>query len=144
MGGEIDEQAVRGTIGLYPHVTPVVFDACHLPFKSKCFDVVYSNALVEHIPDRTDQKLFADEVRRVGKGWFVTTPNFWFPIDTHTSLPFVHWLPKRWRLAVFRSIGRKGDLVLLTKGQLQRLFPESTVVRLRTTLFPEVLIAHHP
>ncbi len=29
------------------------------------------------------------------KGLFVTTPNRWFPIEFHTVLPLVHWLPKR-------------------------------------------------
>jgi hypothetical protein len=24
---------------------------------------------------------------------FVTTPNRWFPLEVHTLLPFVHWLP---------------------------------------------------
>jgi hypothetical protein len=142
VGGEIDEKAVRETIPLYPQVTAVVFDACHLPFADKSFDVVYSNAVIEHVGDREHQQLFADEVRRVGRAWFVTTPNFWFPVDTHTSLPFVHWLPKRWRLPVFRSVGRQGDLTLLTRGQLQKLFPECTVMHLRTTIFPEVLIAY--
>jgi len=141
IAGEIDEQVVRKTASLYPHVLPLVFDGCHLPFRDKSVDVVYSNAVIEHIGDRAQQKLFADEVGRVGKAWFVTTPNLWFPVDTHTSLPFVHWLPKRWRLAAFRSVGRRGDLVLLTKGQLQTLFPDSQVVQLRTTIFPEVLIA---
>ena len=143
VAGEIDEQLVRQPAGLYPHVFPLVFDGCHLPFRDNSFDVVYSNAVIEHVGDRTQQKLFADEVCRVGKAWFVTTPNFWFPVDTHTSLPFVHWLPKRWRMAAFRSVGRRGDLVLLTKGQLQELFPDSQVVQLRTTIFPEVLVAFH-
>ena len=142
VGGEIDEQAVRETVGSYPNVSAVVFDACHLPFRDKSFDVVYSNAVIEHVGDRAHQKLFADETRRVGKAWFVTTPNFWFPIDTHTSLPFVHWLPRRWRLAAFRTVGRRGDLVLLTKGQLHELLPGSEVVHLRTTIFPEVLVAY--
>ena len=28
---------------------------------------------------------------------FVTTPNRWFPLEVHTLLPFVHWLPGRAR-----------------------------------------------
>jgi hypothetical protein len=144
VGGEIDEQALRRTIGSYPQVHAVVLDACHLPFFDQSFDVVYSNAVIEHVGDYSHQRLFADEVRRVGRSWFVTTPNFWFPIDTHTSLPFVHWLPKRWRLAVFRSVGRKGDLVLLTGRRFRQLFPESTLFHLRTTILPEVLVAFSP
>jgi hypothetical protein len=142
VGGEIDEQAVRKTVGSYPNVAPVVFDARHLPFADKSFDIVYSNAVIEHVGDHAQQRLFADETRRVGRAWFVTTPNFWFPLDTHTSLPFVHWLPRRLRLSVFRAVGRRGDLVLLTKGQLEELLPESEVAHLRTTIFPEVLVAY--
>ena len=35
------------------------------------------------------------EALRVAPRAFVTTPNRWFPIEVHTRLPLVHWLPER-------------------------------------------------
>ena len=37
---------------------------------------------------------FVAELCRVARRVFVTTPNRWFPLDPHTLLPFVHWLPR--------------------------------------------------
>ena len=33
------------------------------------------------------------EALRVGRRVFLTTPNRWFPVEVHTRLPLVHWLP---------------------------------------------------
>ncbi len=57
------------------------------------FDVVFSNAVIEHVGDRERQEALVREALRVGRRVFVTTPNRWFPIEVHTRLPFVHWLP---------------------------------------------------
>ena len=40
------------------------------------------------------QQRFVDESLRVAPRAFVTTPNRWFPIEVHTRLPLVHWLPE--------------------------------------------------
>ena len=69
-------------------------DACALPFPDQSFDVVFSNAVIEHVGDVERQRQFVAEALRVGRRVFVTTPNRWFPIEVHTRLPLVHWLPK--------------------------------------------------
>ena len=35
----------------------------------------------------------AESVKALGRRVFVTTPNRWFPVEVHTRLPLVHWLP---------------------------------------------------
>ena len=57
------------------------------------FDVVYSNAVIEHVGGRERQRRFVREALRVGRRVFLTTPNRWFPVEVHTRLPLVHWLP---------------------------------------------------
>lgn len=64
-----------------------------LPFDDKEFDIVFSSAVLEHVGTREDQKLFIDECLRVGKKVFITTPNRYFPLEMHTFVPFLHWLP---------------------------------------------------
>ena len=78
-------------------------DACALPFADGSFDVVFSNAVIEHVGDIDRQRLFVAEALRVGRRVFLTTPNRWFPIEVHTRLPLVHWLPER-------AAGRAYDL----------------------------------
>ena len=77
----------------FPQIQTVVADGRDLPFADGEFDVAFSNAVVEHVGGRDDQERFCHELCRVAKRVFVTTPNRRFPIDPHTLLPFVHWLP---------------------------------------------------
>jgi hypothetical protein len=57
---------------------------------------------------------------------FITTPNRWFPIEVHTVLPFVHWLPAPWFRAILRRLGhdmlsREENLNLVGAGDLRRM-----------------------
>ena len=54
---------------------------------------MFSNAVVEHLEDRERQRSFASEAARVGRRVFLATPNRRFPVEVHTRLPLVHWLP---------------------------------------------------
>jgi len=67
-------------------VKTLVFDGCALPFRDKGFDVIYSNAVIEHLADHDAQQRFAAEVVRVGRGWFVTTPKS--ALSSRAALPF--------------------------------------------------------
>jgi len=87
----------------YPQIAYVQGDACALPFPDESFDVVHSNAVIEHVGGRERQAAFVDEALRVGRRVFLTTPNRWFPVEVHTRLPLVHWLPK----PTFRGLLRR-------------------------------------
>lgn len=137
----------------YPEIKASVADACDLPWPDKHFDIVYSNAVIEHVGDFENQKKMATEIMRVGKCWFVTTPNRWFPFEFHLRLPFVTWLPGHSYLCVGRIIsynhvhkkymfGIKHDgLRLLTARELKTCFPDSNIIKQRVTLIAETLIA---
>jgi hypothetical protein len=75
----------------------VAADGCALPFGDGAFDVVFSNSVIEHVGAIDRQRRFAAEVRRVGRAYWVQTPNRWFPVEQHLLTPLVHWLPKRWQ-----------------------------------------------
>lgn len=148
VAGGIDPREVRDARRLYPKVKYAMFDGCALPFADKSFDIVFSNAVIEHITGEGRQEQFAREIRRVGKSWFVTTPNYWFPLESHYHLPFIQFLPRKAQCAYNRLFGTaipKGtleDLALLSARQLQRLFPASRVVKMRVTFWPETLVAY--
>jgi len=65
-------------------------DGRALPFHDKEFDFVFSNAVIEHVGNEFDQIRFINEHVRVCKNWIITTPNRFFPIDSHTQVVFRH------------------------------------------------------
>lgn len=119
----------------------VCCDGRSLCFRDKSIDVVFSNAVLEHVGDFDEQTRFAGEVVRVGRRWFVATPNFWFPFELHVRLPFIHFLPSQVKRIIMGFMGKHGEYNLLTSGKLSTLFPGSRIVKQRTTFYPEILIA---
>ena len=121
----------------YPEVSYVRGDALALPFGDGSFDVVFSNAVIEHVGNRDRQSRFVLEALRVGRRVFVTTPNRCFPIEVHTRLPLVHWLPRRASSAIYTRVGKRwaDEIHLLSHRQLASLFPGRVrVVNLGLTL----------
>jgi SAM-dependent methyltransferase len=137
----------------YPQIDVRVGDVCQLPWPDKYFDIVYSNAVIEHLGHFEKQRKMADEVMRVGKRWFVTTPNRWYPFEFHLRLPLVTWLPGHFYLSIGKIISynhvRKrymtglnhSGLRLMTTSELKRCFPESKIIKQRVTFMAETLIA---
>jgi hypothetical protein len=135
-------------------VRALAADARALPFRDGAFDLVYSNAVIEHLGSEANQRSMAAEIQRVGRSWFVTTPNRWFPFELHTRLPFVSWLPAALlhRCAAVYSYNHftrrytrgndQSDLLLLSARSLRGLFPSSRLVKNRITLWPETLIVY--
>jgi SAM-dependent methyltransferase len=97
--------------------------AAGLPFADRFFDLVYCSSVIEHVPPPR-RAAFASEIRRVGKGWFVQTPAFSFPIEPHALLPAAHWLPVPIRRHYWR-LGAAGDweeISLLRRAEMEGLF----------------------
>ncbi|MGH9428840.1 MAG: class I SAM-dependent methyltransferase [Terriglobia bacterium] len=133
----------------YPRPQYAAFDGCSLPFPDKSFDLVFSNAVIEHILGEGRQEQFAKEVMRVGKSWFVTTPNYWHPFESHYHLPFIQFMPRSLQREYNRLLGthipkgRVQELALLSARQLRQLFPTSRIAKVRVTFWPETLVACH-
>jgi SAM-dependent methyltransferase len=102
-----------------------------LPFAAEDFDLVYCSSVIEHVPPAR-RAAFAAEIRRVGRGWYVQTPAFSFPLEPHSLLPGAHWLPVRlrkpyWRLGV---AGVWEEISLLRRAELEELFGPALPERL--------------
>jgi len=167
-GGEfIDQYAWRGMVSAlnispehiqyirerYPEVDAKVGDARCLPWPDKFFDIVWSNAVIEHVGGFEDQRKMAREIMRVGKRWFVTTPNRWYPYEFHLRLPFVTWLPRHGYIWCGQFVrydhihsryvwgAAPADIRLLSTSELSCLFRGSQIVKQRVTFMAETLIA---
>ena len=81
---------------------PFVFinsDGCNLAcFSNKSFHIAHSNSVIEHVGDWARMVAFSEELARVSDAYFVQTPNYWFPIEPHYMMAFIHWLPKPFRI----------------------------------------------
>ena len=133
--------------------TPVVLEESEqLPFTDRYFDLVYCSSVIEHvtIPKHevwrvTDdaafheraaahQRAFAAEIRRVARAYFVQTPNRAFPIESHTWLPFMSYLPRRSLVAALRLSNRiwikstAPDWRLLRREDMALLFPDAEIL----------------
>ena len=87
---------------------------------------MHSSAVLEHVGSAGEQVKFLAELYRVArKGLFVTTPNRWFPVEFHTVLPLLHWLPPPRFRALLRRLGHRElcleeNLNLLGKADLAK------------------------
>src|SRR6266404_7569993 len=81
----------------------VVGDGLQLPFKDGAFDVVFSNSVIEHLGDWDMQQNLAREIVRVGRCYYVQTPNRWFFVEPHLMTPFIHFLPRKWQRRMLRN-----------------------------------------
>ena len=131
-------------------------DATRLPFRDSSFDFVFSNSVIEHLFSFERQKEMASEIRRVGRGYFVQTPNYWFPLEPHFLVPGFQFLPETVRVGLIRRldlgwIRRRPELEdarrivrehrLLTRRELRDLFPDARILTERFAGLPKSFIA---
>ena len=120
------------------------------------FDIVHSNSVIEHVGLWGDMKLMAAEVRRVGRAYYVQTPNFWFPIEPHYFFPVLHWLPLAWRVkialrvalgnwpraaSVDEAMTAQQAAILLDSRAFEALFPDAKMHKERFFGLAKSLIA---
>lgn len=106
------------------------------------FDVVYSNSVIEHVGGPDDIRRMAGEIRRIGRRYFVQTPNRRFPVEPHFVFPGFQFLPRPVQVALVRRFDlgwmrRHPDpgearaavesIHLLTRRQLAACFPDASI-----------------
>lgn len=141
-----------------PMVGSVVGDARDLAqFETGSFDLVFSNSVIEHVGTWDDQSRMAAEIRRVGRSYFVQTPNYWFPLEPHFLVPGFQWLPLAVRARLLENfdlghIARQRDarlafetvqsIRLLREHEVSTLFPEAVIWRERFLGVTKSLVAY--
>jgi hypothetical protein len=135
-----------------------------LPFSRGSFDAVWCNSVIEHVTlpraelavasDRdfrrdadAHQQAFASEVDRVGRSFFVQTPYLHFPVEAHSWLPLMQYLPQDWRWTASRALRRvwvkkwKADFLLYDEARFARHFPGARIEFERVFGLTKALIA---
>lgn len=117
----------------FPKIKTVQGDGRRLPFSDNEFDIVYSNAVLEHVGDYEKQKMFIAESFRVAKRiTYITTPNKFFLIDSHTLIPLAHWAPLKTRNKIYKIFGRESwasvdTLNLVSASDLKKMLAELNI-----------------
>jgi len=125
----------------YPHIRSTVGSATGMPEHADgAFDVAFSNSVIEHLFTLENQRKMAAEVRRVARGYWVQTPNYWFPIEPHFHVPGWQWMPQELRIALLRRFrcGWRGpcpnkaqatelvrEVRLMKRSELAECFPDA-------------------
>lgn len=128
-----------------------LYDGQKLPFDDELFDIVISNHVIEHVGNRTQQASHVTELCRVlrpGGYAYLATPSRWQIIEPHFLLPFLSWIPRRWRDRYVRITGKgeRYDCDLLRPRELQRLLQSSGLPykNLNIQAFIELITLEHP
>ncbi|MEX2610924.1 MAG: methyltransferase domain-containing protein [Gemmatimonadota bacterium] len=143
-----------------------------LPFEANAYDFVLCNSVIEHVTlpaaecrvdrpvasadwaarARAAQRTFAAEIERVGRAFFVQTPDRRFPIDQHLHLPLTNFLAHESLCRVVRVTDRfwvqtssgAVDWELLTPGDMRHLFPDAHITVERFLGLPKSIVAWRP
>lgn len=91
----------------YPMVNAIKYDGNVFPFSDKSFDICWSNAVIEHVGGFDKQVFFIKELVRVSDSFYISTPNRFFPVELHTRIPLLHYLPKAVFDVILPLFGKK-------------------------------------
>lgn len=162
---DIEEATVQAATKTFGYAGVVLAGDGPLPFADRAFDVVLCSSVLEHVTvpateiwsERSTrafrrraiaaQTRFAAEIRRVGNGHFVQVPYRWFPIETHSWLPFLSYLPRPLQCRVIAGANRTWikktvpDFYLPTAAEMAGYFPGSRLLREKLCNLTKSLIA---
>lgn len=139
-----------------PWLTAVEGDGCELPEGLGDFDLAFSNSVIEHVGGHWRRARFAEQVRSAAPSYWVQTPNRYFPVEPHWVFPFFQHLPtaaqarvgKHWPIGNFAStsdldVAREAalDIELISRGDLERYFPDAEIAQERVAGLAKSLIA---
>jgi hypothetical protein len=118
---------LSGVGRLYPGAKFVQYAGGQFPFRSKAFDWAFSNAVIEHVGNERARLLFINEMLRVAKSVFLTTPAKYFPVESHSNVFLLHWnddLFYRW-CAEHRPWLTRRSMSLFSHSKLDSLMASS-------------------
>lgn len=116
----------------YKNINPVYGDVTELSmFKDKSFDIVFSNSVIEHIPTAAGRQQMADEIQRVGKFYFVQTPNYYFPFEPHFLLPLFQFYPENFKIFLLTHFNIGWFKKCENKNEALKLLEENRLLKLK-------------
>ncbi|WP_111669066.1 methyltransferase domain-containing protein [Algoriphagus litoralis] len=142
----------------HPNIISMIGDATDMrDFEDQQFDLVFSNSVIEHLYTIENQQKMAREIQRVGRKYFIQTPNKYFPIEAHYAIPFAQYMPKslllflltktklsrfqRWETSAAQQY--LDEIRLLNQTEMAQLFPKSKLLKEKVMGMTKSLTAHN-
>lgn len=127
-------------------------------FSDNEFDVVHSNSLIEHLSTYDEQKKLAAEIQRIGKNYFIQTPNYYFPVEPHFLYPFFQFFSKEKKIALIqkkdlgwykkqenmdKAEALASSIRLMKKSELENIFKNPKIHSEKYFLFTKSFIVYN-
>ncbi len=150
----------------YGYETIELNESGKLDFEDQYFDIIFCNSVIEHVTlDKKDiyqktskkqfenaafqrQQKFAEEIRRIGKQYYVQTPNKFFIIESHSwFLNIYPFITRNLQIKLLHILGKfwpkktSPDWNLLTFNKMKLLFPEGYIYKEKSLGMTKSLIA---
>jgi len=162
---DIDKKSLEKANKNYGFKTILLKENQKINFKEKYFDIVFCNSVIEHVTLKKkdvwkeksnrifkeesfkSQSKFAKEIIRLGKNFYVQTPNKYFFLETHSWIPFIQYLPRFILIPFLKFMNKfwikktQPDWNLLNSEDMKKLFPCSKISREKFLFFTKSLIA---
>lgn len=149
---DIDEKAIQLSYERHGFTPVLIPEDGLLPFPDGYFDVVFCSSVLEHVTvpksqmwdirsgkvfrdiSMAHQEKFSSEIRRLGKAYYVQVPYRWFPIETHSWLPFLAQLPRSSQINAIKLANRFWikqtipDFYLPNVAEMRHYFPGAKIL----------------
>lgn len=125
-------------------------------FGDKSYDVAFSNSVIEHIPSTAGRQKMADEIKRVGKKYFVQTPSYFFPFEPHFLFPCFQFFPHalqiymlmKYNMGWFKKCESKQEAIellsnnsLLKESEFKSYFSDCRIIKEKFLMLSKSFIA---
>lgn len=71
-----------------------IYDGVNFPFEDNFFDYIYAVSVLEHVDDLVRVIEESGRILKPGGKFYISFPNRLWPIDTHTGVWFLNYVPK--------------------------------------------------
>jgi hypothetical protein len=142
-------------------IRPIYGDACDAPKvlasagADTAYDLVFSNAVLEHVGGHANRPRFAESVRALADRHWVQTPYRYFPLEPHWLFPGMQLLPvaaririaEKWPLSHCPHPGFEGArsevlwTELVSLAEMRAYFPTSRIIHEKAAGLTKSLIA---
>jgi hypothetical protein len=121
----LSDQAVDANWKSISYINEYILgDITQVEFSASGYDLVICSAVLEHCGSKERQvQAIKNLLGAADKYLLLTVPNRWYPIELHSKLPLIHYLPKNlcrflYRLFGFKELASESNLNYISHSSI--------------------------